>query len=293
MRHFLDLTQVLNEAIDYEPGHYWYALEKDGEVRAVNENDPALFKFWDQDWDTIWDSAKSEADGLKFGQKRGLTPVGGSAPVPADAAAPEPRAPSFKPDGRERYRDALAPGSRGQTIEITKPLRAYHATHDGVDLVLSDRVAKTYDSIGTWLSSNAEIARKTYGPHVAAYAVPPGTYLLARHNQDLRELLLSCLPMIERHVGHDVSEYIQKYPDNAENRAWLADVRNKAKAMAKQFGDDQPGAHNSYIHDVLQRMPPGSMKRYRELGNQHNMYRKIAINPDYSKEYKAWLIQCG
>jgi hypothetical protein len=297
MRHHLDLVHTLYETIDPQEGEgrYWFVLSKDGYVRTVNENDDDLYKLWNEGWDTIWDSAKSDADGLKFGEARGLKPFGASTTGAAEepAIAPERRAPAFVPDGRERYRGALAQGSRGQTIEITKPLRAYHATHKGVDLVLSDRVAETYDSIGTWLSSNKAIAQKTYGPHVAAYEVPPGTYMLARHNQDLRELILSCLPMIKRHVGNEVYKYIRDYPDDAENRKFLTDVRARAKELAKQYGDDQPGAHNNYVHDALQRMPQGSVKRYRELQRQHNMYREVAINPDYSKAYKAWLIQCG
>lgn len=193
----------------------------------------------------------------------------------------------------ERYRGVVEPikGRRYGTIEITKPLRAYHASHEDAGLILTDRAAKTYDSIGTWLSSNREIAQRTYGPNVSAYEVPAGRYMLMPRDKDLRETILNCFPMIERILGADLADQIAEFPDTAKNRAWMADVKARAKAAAVAAGEDEYGDKRHFVRDLL-RDVPGGWKRYQGLDARHSAYAKVARSAEYSKQFKAWMIQC-
>jgi hypothetical protein len=198
-----------------------------------------------------------------------------------------------------RYHGVIEPGSRrrwGASFDITKPMVAYHATHEAAGLVLTDRVAKTYDSMGTWLTSNAEMAGEMYGPRVASYQVPLGHYLLAKRRQDMHELILNCLPMIERNVHPDVADHIANYPLSAENRAWTKDIRTQAKALAAKWaadwGDSKYEDVQQATYDILSKIP-GGMKRWRSLEATHNMYRKVAVSAGYSKQFKEFMISCG
>jgi hypothetical protein len=61
----------------------------------------------------------------------------------------------------------------------------YFASHKPIDVLVS-RPVRNYNSIGTWFTSSAELARTLYGPLVYAFELPPGRYLEA-HTYDFSE----------------------------------------------------------------------------------------------------------
>lgn len=52
-----------------EASGFYFVLIKDGLARVINEDDPELFKAWDDGWETEWDSARTVEAGLEFAER--------------------------------------------------------------------------------------------------------------------------------------------------------------------------------------------------------------------------------
>lgn len=200
-------------------------------------------------------------------------------------------------EARERYRGVVEPGSRpnfGQTIVLQKPIRAYHATHEALGKVLTNREIKTYDSIGTYFTSDPEMGSTMYGPNVSAYMIPRGQYLIARRNQDFWELVFNCLPLIKQHIGKEAADHLSKYPWSGANLAWMKQVREEAKALMVQHGEPiGSNPSDALIGQIFRYTDPQKAARYKALKKSNEYYRKIVTNPNYLKEYRALLEGAG
>jgi hypothetical protein len=193
-------------------------------------------------------------------------------------------------EASERYRGVIEPNSRssfGQEITLQKPVMAYHATHEALGKVLTNREIKTYDSMGTYLTSNREMATTMYGPNVEGYQIPPGRYLLARRDQDFWELVLNCLPIIRDTVGKDAADHLSKYPLNGANIKFMKDLRIEAKREAERQGE------NSMEVAVLRWSQPDKVAKYRALEKSREYYTRVCKSADYCKAYRALLEGSG
>ena len=205
-------------------------------------------------------------------------------------------------EAAEHYTGVVEPGSRpswGQEITLMKPIRAYHATHKGIGKVLTNRDVQTYNSMGTWLSSNRDMTLKLYGPHTEAYLIPPGRYLLAKRSQELWELILNCLPIIERHVGKEAAEHLMDYPFTSENLAWMQEMRRAARARFTEKGGDPnsvsaDGTTAEYIEWLGRTTGKRDLiDRWSGLQKSHRVYQKVCTNKDYCRDYRDFLVGTG
>src|ERR1044072_8230838 len=199
-------------------------------------------------------------------------------------------------EASERYHGVIEPNSRpryGQEISLRTPVKAYHATHEAVDKILTNREIKTYDSMGTYLTSNRAMALTMYGPNVEAYMIPAGRYLLARRSQDLWEKVLINLPIIERTVGEEAAEHLAQYPLTGANMKWMQGVRDAAKQQAEQYGESKQFVPDAFIYQLYRHTSPETVTKYKALRQSLELYSKIGTNPDYCREYRALLEQVG
>jgi hypothetical protein len=192
----------------------------------------------------------------------------------------------------ERYRGVIEPNSRPrfrQEITLQKPVLAYHATHEALGKVLSNREIKTYNSMGTYLTSNRDMATTMYGPNVEAYQIPPGRYLLARRNQDFWELVLNCLPIIEQTIGKEAADHLRKYPMTGPNIQFMKDLRIEAKREMVKRGEDTAAVDIS----ILRWSAPEKVAKYRALEKSKEYYTKVCRSADYCKAYRSLLESSG
>jgi hypothetical protein len=196
----------------------------------------------------------------------------------------------------ERYHGVIEPNSRprfGQEITLRTPVKAYHATHEALGKVLTNREIKTYDSMGTYLTSNRGMALTMYGPNVEAYMVPAGRYLLARRNQDIWEMVLNNLPIIERTVGQEAADHLAQYPLTGPNTKWMKEVRKAAKQEAERYGEPTEFVSDAFIYQLYRYTSPETVTKYKALRQSEAVYREVSANPDYCREYRALLESVG
>lgn len=183
-------------------------------------------------------------------------------------------------EASERYRGVIEPNSRssfGQEITLQKPILAYHATHEALGKVLTNREIKTYDSMGTYLTSNREMATTMYGPNAEAYQIPPGRYLLARRDQDFWELVLNCLPIIAQTIGQEAADHLAKYPLTGANIKFMKDLRVEANRDISSLRWSQPE----------------KVAKYKALEKSKEYYTQVCRSADYCKAYRDLLEGSG
>ena len=204
-------------------------------------------------------------------------------------------------EAAERYAGVVEPGSRpswGQDITLKKPLRAYHATHQGVGKVLTNRAVETYNSMGTWLSSNRDMTLKLYGPNTEAYLIPVGRYMLAKRKQELWEMILNCLPIIEKHIGKEAAQHLMDYPFTSENLAWMQEMRIAARTRFIEKGGNPNHMSDGVIGEYVEWLGRTTGKRnlldrWHGLQKSHRLYQKVCTNKDYCREYREFLVGAG
>lgn len=202
-------------------------------------------------------------------------------------------------EAAERYRGVVEPGSRprwGQEVVFHKPVVAYHATHEGIGKILTNREIRTYDSMGTWFSSSKDMAAHMYGEHVEAYHIPPGRYLIAKRRQDFWEMVLNCLPIIARTVGKEAADHLAKYPLTGPNIAFVERMRKDAKTEMGFAPDDYSvgyGEIDRFIKDSLRRRDPERLQKFQGLLASNKYYRQVCLNAEYCRQYRAMLEEVG
>lgn len=172
---------------------------------------------------------------------------------------------------------------------INRPIIAYHATHKGPDLILKNREVKTYDSMGTWLSSDKELVKELYGPHVSAYELPKGNYFRPRQDMELWATMLTCLPFIRKHVGNEAAEHLEEFPWDGKNRRFLKRVEDRARQL---FPDD--GIHGAVINMLNRWHKKGlvaQFQRYKALKQSQKYYTQVATSPGYNQAFRDFLSQ--
>jgi hypothetical protein len=179
--------------------------------------------------------------------------------------------------------------SLNEDFEVNHPLIAYHATHEPQGLILKNRMVRSMDSMGTWLCSSKEMVTYTFGPNVEAYELPHGRYLHARQNQSI-EVLLTCLPIIEKVFGKEVSDHLMQYPFTPENRKFFYQTNRRAREyekMAKKKSGVLSYSHKEYLKYKY----PDQFIRWKNLEKTYQYNSEIARSKEYCSAFRAFISQ--